>query len=65
MARRYFKFTEAARMARRDYLMQWRKNNPDKVREYNRRYWERRAAANETGKRVSCIDDRFNGHADG
>lgn len=45
MARRYFKFTEAARVARRDYLMQWRKNNPDKVREYNRRYWERRAAA--------------------
>ena len=46
MAQRYFKFTAAAREARRDYLMQWRKNNPDKVREYNRRYWERRAAVN-------------------
>lgn len=64
MARRYFKFTVAAREARRDYLMQWRRNNPDKVREYNRRYWERRAA-NEGRKRVSGIDDRSHCHENG
>ena len=30
--------------ARREYQRQWRAANPDKVRERNRRYWERRAA---------------------
>lgn len=35
---------EKAREARREYLREWRKRNPDKVRENNRRYWERRAA---------------------
>lgn len=29
---------------RREYYRQWRAKNPDKVRENNRRYWERRAA---------------------
>lgn len=28
---------------RRDYLKRWRQNNPDKVREYNRQYWQRKA----------------------
>lgn len=29
---------------RREYYRQWRAKNKDKVRESNRRYWERRAA---------------------
>lgn len=29
---------------RREYYRQWRAKNKDKVRENNRRYWERRAA---------------------
>lgn len=29
---------------RREYFRQWRAKNKDKVRESNRRYWERRAA---------------------
>ena len=29
--------------ARREYQRRWRKNNPDKVRETNRRYWEKKA----------------------
>lgn len=28
---------------RREYLKAWRKRNPDKVKQYNREYWERRS----------------------
>lgn len=37
------KVSDAARMAQREYARQWRRKNPDKVREKNRRYWERKA----------------------
>ena len=42
--------SEAAREAQRAYYREWRKKNPDKVREKNRRYWEKKAAGvnNET-----------------
>lgn len=36
--------SEAALQARREYQKKWRKANPDKVREKNRRYWEKVAA---------------------
>lgn len=42
--------TTAARDARNEYYREWRKNNPDKVREKNRRYWEKKAAQKEGGK---------------
>lgn len=29
--------------ARREYFKQWRSNNKDKVKEYNKRYWEKKA----------------------
>ena len=29
---------------RRAYLQEWRKKNPEKVRQYNREYWQRKAA---------------------
>lgn len=29
--------------ARRAYLREWKKAHPDKVREYNARYWAKRA----------------------
>lgn len=32
----------AAKEAKREYERQWRKNNPDKVRAKNRRYWEKK-----------------------
>ena len=35
---------EAAKEAKRQYQKQWRKNNPDKVRAANERYWKNRAA---------------------
>lgn len=34
---------ELARKTRAEYYRQWRAKNPDKVREKNRRYWERRS----------------------
>ena len=47
------KISEAARMAQREYARQWRKKNPDKVRETNRRYWEKKALAAERGETVA------------
>lgn len=35
---------ELARKERIEYYRQWRAKNKDKVRESNRRYWEKRAA---------------------
>lgn len=29
---------------RREYLQSWRKKNPEKVRQYNKDYWIRKAA---------------------
>lgn len=39
------RMTEAAKEARRQYKREWNKRNRDKVRESQRRYWERKAAA--------------------
>lgn len=36
--------SSAAQQAKREYNRQWRKNNPDKIREAQRRYWEKKAA---------------------
>ncbi len=36
--------TEKAKEARRNYYKRWRSENRENVREYNRAYWERRAA---------------------
>lgn len=35
--------SEEAKKARRDYMRKYRKNNPDKIRDINARYWERKA----------------------
>lgn len=35
---------ERAAEERREYYRQWRAKNKDKVRENNRKYWERKAA---------------------
>lgn len=35
--------SEEARAARREYQRQWREKNKDRVREYERRRWERLA----------------------
>ena len=36
--------SKGAAEARRAYYREWNKKNPDKVREKNRRYWEKKAA---------------------
>ena len=35
--------TPEAKQKKREYHIQWRKKNPDKVRQYNANYWERKA----------------------
>lgn len=35
--------TNAAKEAQREYTRRWRRANPDKVRDYNARYWEKKA----------------------
>lgn len=34
-------YSAEAKEARREYLRQWRKNNPDKVKANTMRYWQR------------------------
>lgn len=43
--------TEEAREARREYMKRWRANNQDKTREYNRRFWAKRAGREASGRR--------------
>lgn len=37
------KLSEAARQARNAASREWRMKHKDRVREYNRRYWEKKA----------------------
>ena len=37
--------TDKALEARRAYKREWARRNPDKIREQQRRFWERKAAA--------------------
>lgn len=41
-----------AREARRDYKRKWQRDNKDKVKEYQRRYWERKAKENQADEAV-------------
>ena len=36
--------TDEAKETHREYCRDWRKKNPEKVREYNARYWAKKAA---------------------
>lgn len=35
--------TEQAREAKREYMRKWRRENKDKVKQHQARYWERKA----------------------
>ena len=37
------KMSEKAKQAQKAYMREWRRKNRDKMKEYNRRYWERKA----------------------
>lgn len=39
------KVSEAVRKAQREYNKKWRAANKDKVRQYNKNFWEKRALA--------------------
>ena len=43
------KMSDGAKEARREYSRMWRAQNRDRVREINRRYWERRAQRKKNG----------------
>lgn len=34
---------EARRLYMKEYLREWKRKNPEKVKEHNERYWERKA----------------------
>lgn len=42
--------SEAAKQQRREYQRKWRAENPDKVREIQRRYWEKQAVKNQNSE---------------
>lgn len=48
---------EQARTARAEYFREWRRKNPDKVRENNRKYWQRRAARLAAEKEAAKHED--------
>ena len=37
------KLEAAIQEEKREYIRQWRKNNPDKVKRHNKNYWRKRA----------------------
>ena len=50
--------TEAAKQARRAYARAWAKKNPDKVREIQARYWEKKAREEKTGTEEPVIKEK-------
>lgn len=40
--------SQAAIKARREYKAKWRKQNKEHIKEYNAKYWERKASEAET-----------------
>lgn len=51
------KMTTAAKAARTAYLRDWQRKNPEKMREYQVRYWTRKAAQIEQAKRENKKDE--------
>lgn len=51
--------TDQAREARREYMKNWRAENRDKTREYQRRYWAKKAR--ESGSEQQKTEDSGKG----
>jgi len=51
------KLSEAARGARNKYQREYKLKNPDKARQYNINYWERKAAESNIGE---SLEDKIN-----
>lgn len=50
------KTTEAVKNAQREYFKKWRAANKDKVRQYNKNFWEKRALAG-TPESAECAEN--------
>lgn len=50
--------SEKAREARKKYAQEYRRKNPEKMREYQIRYWEKKGAAanNQTSRKEGAND---------
>ena len=53
--------TEEAKEARRAYKREWQRKNPDKVRAYQEKHWEK-VAAQKNAERVARIQENFHPH---
>lgn len=56
--------TEAAKRARAAYQREWRKRNPEKVRQYAENRWERKAAENPVSTPQNPAEPSKGGDAD-
>lgn len=52
--------TDKALELRRAYKREWAKRNPDKIREQQRRYWERKAAQAVAEAAPAPLDNQIN-----
>ena len=50
--------TEAAKEARRAYIREWRRKNPDKMRRYTETHWERVALRAKTTTKTEETDNK-------
>jgi len=52
--------SKEARQALREYKRKWRAENKDRIKKYNERYWERRAARMlaENGKNLRALEQK-------
>ncbi len=50
--------TEEINQEKREYFRNWRRNNPDKVKAAQERYWQRKLAARSEERHQTC-DSEF------
>jgi len=52
--------TDDARRERNEYMRRWRRDNPDKVRQYQEAYWSRKSASErkKSEESGSCDENR-------
>ena len=51
--------TEAARKAQREYQAEYRKRNPDRVRQWQSRFWERKAQEQKEAEKTNGPESTF------
>lgn len=52
--------TDDARRERNEYMRRWRRDNPDKVRQYQEAYWSKKSASErkKSEENGSCDENR-------